>query len=118
VVAQNGCSFGAYDCDALVGVAIAEPRAWHTDLWVWDFHVHAVYRRLGIGRRLMDALAERAREHALRTIVCETQNTNVPAIRFYRSAGFELVGVDLWYYPPEIDEVALFMKRRLDNPLR
>jgi ribosomal protein S18 acetylase RimI-like enzyme len=118
VVAQSRCSFGAYDSDTLVGVAIAEPRAWHNDLWVWDFHVHAGYRRKGIGRQLMDSLAERAREHTLRTIVCETQNTNVPAIRFYRNVGFELAGVDLWYYPPEIDEVALFMKRRLGGPAR
>jgi ribosomal protein S18 acetylase RimI-like enzyme len=49
-------------------------------------------------------------------MVCETQNTNAPAIAFYRRVGFELDGIDLSYYSNEDvtqGEVALFMKLRL-----
>jgi ribosomal protein S18 acetylase RimI-like enzyme len=49
-------------------------------------------------------------------MVAETQTTNVPAICFYRQAGFEFGGIDLSYYTnrDRIDgEVALFMKRKL-----
>ena len=48
----------------------------------------------------------------MRVIVCETQNTNVPAIRFYQRMGFTLDGIDLSFYET-IDEVAFFMKRKV-----
>lgn len=60
----------------------------------------------------MEAVADEAKEANLRIIVCETQNTNVPAIEFYRKVGFEIGGVDLSYYDM-IEEVAIFMKREL-----
>jgi ribosomal protein S18 acetylase RimI-like enzyme len=74
-------------------------------------------QRQGIGRRLMEALAVRATEAGLRVMVCETQNTNLPAIDFYRSVGFEIEGVDLSYYSNRDlieGEVAIFMKRKLN----
>ena len=63
----------------------------------------------------MDQVAEVAKAEGLRILVCETQNTNVPAIVFYRSVGFEVGGVDLSYYTNRDveDEVAVFMKRKL-----
>ncbi|MCI0397427.1 MAG: GNAT family N-acetyltransferase [Chloroflexi bacterium] len=109
-------SLGAYDGDLLVGLALAEPQAWNRSLWVWEFHVTETHRRQGLGRRMMDSLAELARAAGLRVIVCETQNTNVPAIHFYRQLGFELDGIDLSYYTNEDypdGEIAVFMKRRL-----
>jgi ribosomal protein S18 acetylase RimI-like enzyme len=116
-VLSHGLSLGAYDGDALVGLALSEPRAWNRSLWVWEFHVAQTHRWQGIGRRLMDALAHRAVEAGLRVLVCETQNTNLPAIQFYRRAGLEIDGVDLSYYSNRdlVDgEVAIFMKRKLE----
>jgi ribosomal protein S18 acetylase RimI-like enzyme len=113
VVVEHGLSLGAFKGEALVGIAIAEPRRWNGTLWVWELHVHAGYRGQGIGRRLMEEMALLAVGAGLWMIVCETQNTNVPAIRFYRRMGFELDGLDLSLYSSELDEVALFMKRRL-----
>ena len=95
---------------------MAEPRQWNKSLWVWEFHVAETYRRQGIGRQLMDALAQKGHAAGLRTIVCETQNTNVPAIRFYRSVGSNMEGVDLSYYSNDDfpdGEIAIFMKKRL-----
>ncbi len=113
-----GFSLGAWAGEQWVGLALAEPRAWNKSLWVWEFHVAAEFQGRGVGRRLMAVLAERARAAGLRTMVCETQNTNVPAIQFYRAVGFALEGIDLSYYTnadlePQ-GEVALFMKRRLE----
>lgn len=115
-VVEAGCSFGAYAGEALVGVALAEPHWWNHSLWVWEFHVAQLYRGQGIGARLMAALVERATTVGLRTVVCETQNTNAPAIRFYRKMGFRVEGIDLSYYSNEDfpdGEVAIFLKRRL-----
>lgn len=115
-VVQEGLSLGAYDGDLAVGLGIAAAQRWNATLWVWEFHIAGPYRGQGLGLQLMDALAEQGRTAGFRIMVCETQSTNVPAIRFYRRAGFEIGGVDLSYYTnadlPN-GEVALFMKRQL-----
>ncbi len=113
---KEGYSLGAYLADRLVGMAVAEPRWWNKSLWVWEFHVEEDRRGAGIGLQLMQALAEQAQAAGLRALVVETQNTNVPAILFYRKAGFEIEGIDLSYYTNHdaVDgEVAVFMKRKL-----
>jgi len=111
-----GFSFGAYDGGQCVGIALAEPRYWNKSLWVWELHVAETHRRRGVGRQLVELLAARSRLAGLRTLVCETQNTNVPAIRFYRKVGFNIEGIDLSYYTNDDfpdGEIAVFMKKRL-----
>lgn len=111
---SRGCSMGAYDGDRLVGIAIGS-KQWNGALWIWEFHVDPAYRRQGVGRGLMEAMARLAREQGCRCITLETQNTNVPAISFYRSVGFAVDSIDLSYYTNTdlVDgEVAIFMKRK------
>ncbi len=113
---REGFSLGAYLNGDWVGVALAEAQPWNRVLNVWELHVHPRQRGAGIGRRLMDELADRARAAGLRALAVETQNTNVAAIRFYRSAGFAIEGIDLSYYTNtdmEDGEVAIFLKRKL-----
>lgn len=112
----NGFSFGAYDNDLLVGILLAEPREWNRSLWVWEFHVAETHRNQGIGKRLMERAVESAKGNHLRTIICETQNTNANAIHVYRKLGFRVEGIDISYYTNDDHpdgEVAVFMKRRL-----
>jgi|WetSurMetagenome_2_1015567.scaffolds.fasta_scaffold216498_2 streptothricin acetyltransferase len=109
-------SFGAYENGLLVGILIAEQRAWNHSLWVWEFHVHPAHRGQGVGRALMEHAAEKARAAGLRTMVCETQNQNSNAIKAYRKLGFRLEGVDISYYTNQDYPdrgIAVFMKRRL-----
>ncbi len=112
---NQGLSLGAYDAGQLVGIAISEKIEWNRSLWIREFGVAESYRRKGVGRHLMEKVAEIAKAEGLRILVCETQNTNVPAIDFYRSVGFEVEGVDLSYYTnSDVEgEVAIFMKRKL-----
>jgi ribosomal protein S18 acetylase RimI-like enzyme len=115
-VAALGFSFGAYEEETCVGIALAEPHHWNQSLWVWELHVAETHQGQGIGRRLVDALAEKGRTAGLRTLVCETQTTNAPAIRFYQQVGFTLEGIDLSYYTNDdfpAGEIAVFMKKRL-----
>ena len=71
----------------------------------------------GDGAAADGGVAGRAAAAGLRAVVCETQNTNVGAIRFYRRLGFTLDGVDVSHYTNHDMEpggtVAVFMKRRL-----
>lgn len=114
---EQGLSLGAYDGNRMVGIAIAEKQAWNRTLWVWEFHIDSDYQKQGIGRQLMEQMARVGREAGCRVMVCETQNTNVPAIRFYRGVGFEVGAVDLSYYSNKDTtdfEVAVFMKRFIE----
>jgi ribosomal protein S18 acetylase RimI-like enzyme len=113
---SEGYSLGVYEGDRLVGFALSEPRHWNRTLWVWEFHVADTHRRKGIGRQLMEAVIEKARQTGFRVVGLETQSTNFPAISFYRAMGFEIEAVDLSLYTNSdaIDgEVAIFMKRKL-----
>jgi ribosomal protein S18 acetylase RimI-like enzyme len=115
-VLEHGFSYGAYDKNLLVGLALAEPHFWNRSLWVYEFHIAETHRRIGLGKQLMDCLVQKGKESGLRTIVCETQNTNVPAIKFYRKVGFMIDGVDLSYYTNDDwpdGEIAIFMKKPL-----
>ena len=115
-VVRQGLALGAYDDHRIIGVAIAERQDWNRSLWVWEFHVAETHKMIGVGRQLIEALADKARKDGLRIMVCETQNTNVPAIEFYRKVGFEIEGIDLSYYSNSdvMDgEVAIFMKKKL-----
>ena len=116
-ILDQGISVGLCHQNQWIGIAIAEKRAWNRSLWVWEFHIHPDYRREGLGRKMMNSLVDRARQSDCRVIVCETQNTNVPAIRFYRKVGFEIAGVDVSFYTNQdlTDfEVAIFMKRYVE----
>jgi len=115
-IIKQGTSLGAYENGVLVGLAIAERRNWNRSLWVWELGIDEEHRMAGVGRKLVNALTRLAENLGLRIIVCETQNTNVPAIEFYRKTGFELDGIDLSYYANNdttIGEVAIFMKKRV-----
>lgn len=115
-VLNEGYSFGAYDESLLVGLVIGEPYEWNRSLWVPEFHVVEAYHNMGIGKQLMECVAEKAQRAGFRTIVCETQNTNVTAIKVYRKLGFRLEGIDISYYSNNDypnGEIAVFMKRRL-----
>ena len=115
-ILDQGLSLGLYHIDKWVGMAIAEKRDWNRSLWVWEFHIHPDFQGQGWGRKLMEALAQLAIQADCRVMVCETQNTNVPAIRCYRKLGFKVGAVDLSYYTNQDTtdfEVAIFMKRYL-----
>ncbi len=111
-----GFSFGAYEGEQCVGIALAEPHHWNKSLWVWELHVAGTHQRRGVGRQLVEAFAGKARASGLRTLVCETQNTNVASIHFYQRVGFQIEAIDLSYYTNDDfpdGEIAVFMKKRL-----
>jgi ribosomal protein S18 acetylase RimI-like enzyme len=97
-----------------VGFAAARYVAWNRRLEVLHLYVAPEYRRRGAGRRLLDALGTYARSVGARCLWLETQNVNVPAIRFYQRVGFHFCGFDADLYDPLTappDEIALFFAR-------
>ncbi|MBK9125627.1 MAG: GNAT family N-acetyltransferase [Chloroflexi bacterium] len=115
-IVRDGHSFGAYDGDVLAGIGLADVHLWNRTFWIHELHVVPAHRGRGIGRALIEALAQRATTVECRTMIVETQNTNVPAIRFYRRVGFRIEAVDVSLYTNNDltdGEVAVYMKRQL-----
>ncbi|MBO1752303.1 ribosomal protein S18-alanine N-acetyltransferase [Actinotalea sp. BY-33] len=66
----------------------------------------------GLGRLLLDALLDRARELGARAVLLEVRVDNAPAIGLYERAGFRTIGRRRRYYQPE-DVDALTMELAL-----
>lgn len=101
---------------APAGFAAAAYEAWNRRAAIRHIHVAAEHRGRGVGRALMREIETFARSVGARCVWLDTQNTNVPAIRFYRRMGFRLCGLDDSFYDPgetAPGEVALFFAREL-----
>ena len=59
------------------------------DAHLEDLFVDADVRGSGLGRALVDAALERARERGCARIELDANEANEPALRLYRSVGFE-----------------------------
>lgn len=68
----------------------------------------------GLGRRLLRALVDKARQFEVRTVFLEVRPSNTPAVRLYRSEGFREIGMRKDYYPASRGrEDAVVLSRQL-----
>lgn len=103
-------SFGAYENNELIAWAICDYRNWNNTIYIDNILIAEKYRSKGIGKQLIEAVKNKARECGCRLIELETQNTNVPAIEFYLKQGFKVTGFNQKLYDGEnAKEVAIFM---------
>jgi len=72
---------------------------------LFDIRVHPEIRRQGIGAGLLQHATNWARQYGCKHLKIETQNTNVPACRFYAGQGCELGHIERYAYTghPEIE---------------
>ena len=93
------------------GVDLLEGRS---DLAVlWDIRVVPERRGRGIGTALFKAAEAFAAARGCRELKVETQNTNVPACRFYQRRGCVLRTVNRFAYPALPDEIQLIWMKSL-----
>lgn len=92
--AREGKEAGGSD----LGYIEVDREDWHNRMRVVELLVLEPYRRRGIGKSLLDAIKSLASREGYREIVLETQSCNAPAIGFYLSQGFRVVGIDLSCY--------------------
>jgi streptothricin acetyltransferase len=100
----------AYVGGRLAGQVLVQEH-WNRLAIVWDIAVEPAFRRLGVGRQLMEQAIGWARERGLPGVMLETQNINVAACRLYESCGFVLGGLDAYLYrgiERDTREIALF----------
>ena len=108
----------AYEGSRRVGGAVLARRTENVhmlegrdDLAVlWDFRVHPDHRGTGVGRRLFEASADWTRRHGCVEMKIETQNTNVPACRFYARQGCRLSAIIERAYAEFPEEIQLIWR--------
>jgi GNAT superfamily N-acetyltransferase len=101
----------------VVGLAALIHNAADKRAIVRHLYVDRNYRGQGVGRALMEAMADRARQWQARCLWLETQDVNYDAIRFYQRLGFQWCGLDLSLDEREgssTDETAVFFMRLLE----
>jgi ribosomal-protein-alanine N-acetyltransferase len=81
---------------AISGYAIMSVAAGEAHLL--NLCVHPACQRLGFGRRLLHALLLKADEVGVEKVFLEVRPSNDIAIKLYRSAGFEQIGIRPSYY--------------------
>lgn len=94
----------------LVGLLEMEVQTWNDTVLLWNLMIDLAYRGQGLGRRLWHRAVDFARQAEVRAIMIETQNTNVPACKFYARMGCQLIGINELYYTNDglNTEIALF----------
>ena len=76
---------------AIMSIAAAEAH-------ILNLCVHPSLRRLGYGRRLLNALIIKATDSSVKQIFLEVRPSNRGAIKLYQSIGFEEIGIRPAYY--------------------
>ena len=84
------------------GALIAYAGLWYDgyDAQVMTIAVDAAHQGHGLGRRLLTALVEHAREVGAGQVLLEVRVDNAPAIHLYESLGFVMLGRRRAYYQP------------------
>lgn len=105
--------------DALLLVAELDGRTvGHAAAWfvgdegeLADLAVTRDSRRQGVGRRLIDAVVERAGRRGVEQLHLQVRVSNVAARRLYAGAGFQFVGrLRSYYHSPREDALVLVLQ--------
>ena len=76
---------------AIMSIAAAEAH-------ILNICVHPELRRLGYGRRMLNALLFKAQDSQVKQVFLEVRPSNQAAIDLYLSAGFDRIGIRPAYY--------------------
>lgn len=97
-----------YEQDGIVGYLLLMCAADEGELL--RIGVDAGHRRQGIGRALMERMAEWAKEKELVTGYLEVRAHNEGAIALYKSQGYESLGVRKNYYKNPVEDALIMSK--------
>ncbi len=89
-----------------------------TELFLYELSVHPDHRKRGVGRALVEALAELARRNGCYGMWVGTEADNAAALATYRAAGAagpEECVVFTWTFPPAPEEPTAPQARRASS---
>ena len=96
-ISAKGVIYGAYEDGQCIGVAIYQDY-FLKHMYLYDLKVNASARGKGIGRLLIEAGMEAAKERGYMGLYTVAQDNNLNACMFYLKAGFEIGGFDNHVY--------------------
>ncbi|WP_369903061.1 GNAT family N-acetyltransferase [Bacillus manliponensis] len=106
----NKVMFLAFMNQHLIGQVIVK-RHWNGFAYVEDIKVDKQFRKLGVGKRLLEKVKFWTQANEMPGIMLETQTNNVGACKFYEKSGFVIGGFDFLIYKgihAESDEAAIY----------
>lgn len=68
------------------------------------------YRRMGIGKALVERLVEKLQARCVRSLTLEVRVSNLPAVTLYESLGFQTVGRRPKYYQKPKEDALILRK--------
>lgn len=89
------------------GIAVGQGEA-----WINNIAVRRDRQRGGVGRALLEALLDEARQQQVGQVLLEVAADNAAAQKLYAGYGFEVIGVRKGYYQPTNND-ALVMQMEL-----
>jgi len=72
--------------------------------------VHPHYRRLGIGRKLMQFYIDFSSQRGVKTFYLETNSSNEPAIHLYQHFSYQSFGMRKKFYQKQFDALLMMKK--------
>lgn len=115
-VIEQGYSVGIYHKNKMVGFCLLSFHEWNNSMWIENIRISEKHMRKGIGQKLIASSIEIAQKKSVRILGLEVQNTNYPAIQFYKKCRFTISGIDFSRYPQRMgdrEQVAIIMSRRI-----
>ncbi len=85
----------------LAATRLLSVKAGGKAMWIEELYVGRRWRRLGLGRLLVEGLLERARPSGIKAIELEAYQGNAPAAVLYRSLGFRRIGRERFHFRME-----------------
>jgi len=82
------------------------------EMHIMKLAVAPAWRKRGMAAALLEAAQQEALRRGAVVVLLEVRPSNRAAIRFYRKAGFQTIGIRPKYYP-QTGEDALVMSKRL-----
>ncbi len=102
---ERPIAFGMFRDDQMLGFVEGSFETWHQLFRVTDLLIFSEFRHQGIGRMLLQHIEQYAvKKNSARAMIIETQTCNLPAINFYKSCGYRLVGANTIDY--QNDDIA------------
>jgi [ribosomal protein S18]-alanine N-acetyltransferase len=86
------------------------------DAHITTFGVHPDWRRQGVGRRMLLAVTELARQIGARRMTLEVRASNTAAQALYRAFGFDIVGRRPRYYTDDGEDALVMTTPDLGTP--
>lgn len=109
---DDACFFAAVQNDVVLGYIGFNSIA--GEGYIANVAVLPSYRKQGIGKQLIQAMVNAAREQGLAFLTLEVRKSNIAAIQLYEQFGFLPVGERKQYYS-QPQENALLMTKYLKN---